>query len=94
MKNMKWILTVVAVLIMSVGFANSKEKKTDIKNCEITMIDIFVNKNINAIWTLDYNGEESPVTVVKHKTLNGAQYVVHSKYYISSHKIMKIDENK
>ena len=80
MRKMKWILTVVAILIMSVGFANSN-KEADIKKCEITSIDVFVNKNIKAIWTLDYNGEESPITVVKHKNINGIQYVVHSKYF-------------
>ena len=80
MKNKKWILTAVAILIMSVVFASPKVEKTDIKNCEITKTSIIVNKDVKAIWTLNYNAD-SPITVVKHKNLDGTQYVVHSKYF-------------
>jgi len=82
MKKVKIILTIVAIFIMTIGFANTENVKNDFTKCEITMVDdVFVDKDIKAMWTLNYSGEDTPITVIKHKTTKGIEYVVHSKYF-------------
>lgn len=43
--------------------------------------DLFLGKDVKAVWKISYSDSEVPVTVVKQKTLEGTEYVVHSKYF-------------
>ena len=36
---------------------------------------------MKAVWQISYSQEEVPVTVVKHKTLEGTEYVVQSEHF-------------
>lgn len=68
------------VLVSSTVFATGV--RNEFKNYEIKAIDdLFVGKNVKAIWTVSYSNNETPVTVVKRKTLEGTEYVVQSKYF-------------
>ena len=40
-----------------------------------------MGKSVKALWTVSYSDQEDPVTVVKRKTLEGVEYVVHSKFF-------------
>ena len=56
--------------------------RNEFKKFEISPVDdLFVGKNIKAIWTVSYSNTETPVTVVKRKTFEGTEYVVYSKYF-------------
>jgi hypothetical protein len=56
--------------------------RTEFKKFEISAVDdIFVGKEVKAIWQVSYSNSETPVTVVKRKTLEGTEYVVYSKYF-------------
>ncbi len=33
------------------------------------------------LWSISYSNDETPVTVLKRKTLDGIEYVVYSKYF-------------
>ena len=82
MKKLK-VLSVLAVCLFVVSVsANATGLRTEFKAYEISAVDdLYVGKNVNAIWTLSYSAEEIPVTVVKRKTADGAEYVVRSKFF-------------
>lgn len=66
---------------MSVS-VNATGLRTEFKAYEIESVDdLYIGKNVKAIWTLSYSADEVPVTVVKRKTFEGTEYVVHSKYF-------------
>jgi hypothetical protein len=78
---------VVCLFVVSVS-VNATGLRTDFNEYEISTVeDLFVGKNVNAIWTLSYSTEESPVTVVKRETNVGAEYVVHSKFFEVSYAV-------
>lgn len=81
MKNLK-VLSVLIVCFVIVSAATATNLSKEFKDYEISEVaDLFVGKKVKAIWTLSYSNEEIPVTVVKRKTLEGAEYVVSSKYF-------------
>ena len=82
MKKLK-VLSILAVCLFVVSVSvNATGLRTEFKAYEITEVDdLYVGKKVNAIWTLSYSEKEVPVTVVKRKTLDGTEYVVHSKYF-------------
>jgi hypothetical protein len=62
--------------------ANATGLRNEFRNYEITAVDdLFLGKNVEKVWTLSYSTNETPITVVKHKTGEGDVYVVHSKYF-------------
>ena len=72
---------VVCLFVVSVS-VNATGLRTEFNEYEISTVDdLFMGKNVNAIWTLSYSNQESPVTVVKRKTIEGIEYVVHSKFF-------------
>lgn len=82
MKTIKTILTIAALFIITIGFAKTTNSINDFTKCKITKVDdIIVNKNIKAMWKLNYSEEEVPITVIKEQTINGVEYIVHSKYF-------------
>ena len=82
MKKLSYVsLTVVLFLLVSIA-ANATGSRAEFKAFEISPVeDLFMGKKVDKIWTLSYSGDEVPVTVVKRKTLEGTEYVVHSKYF-------------
>lgn len=82
MKSFK-VLSVFAVCLLVVSVSvNATGLRSDFKAYEISTVDnLYIGKNVNAIWTLSYSAEETPVTVVKRTTGEGAEYVVRSKYF-------------
>lgn len=82
MKNLNYVtILLVAFFLVSVS-ANATGLRTEFKAYEIEEIDnLYMGKTVKALWTLSYSANEEPVTVVKHKTLEGIEYVVHSKHF-------------
>jgi len=79
-------LSVVSSLFVVVLFLSVTVSATGIhsgfENCRITAVDdIFVGKKIEKVWTLNYNPQESSVTVMKRKTADGTDYMVRSAYF-------------
>jgi hypothetical protein len=71
----------ICLFVVSVS-ANATGTRKEFRNFEISTVDgIFMNKKIRQVWTISYDSNELPVTVVKRKTLEGVEYVVHSKYF-------------
>lgn len=82
MKNLRLVsVFAVCLLVLSVS-VNASGYRTDFKNYEIESVDdLNFGKSVDKVWTLTYNSSGKPVTVVKHKTVEGAEYVVHSKFF-------------
>jgi hypothetical protein len=82
MKKLSLVSVLVVCLFVVSISVEATGLRSEFKDYEIETVDeLFVGKNVNAIWTLSYSNEESPVTVVKRKTREGAEYVVRSKYF-------------
>ncbi len=72
---------IICLFVVSVS-ANATGTRKEFRDFQITTVDdIFMNKKIKQVWTISYSTNELPVTVVKRKTLEGVEYVVHSKYF-------------
>ena len=81
MKNLK-VLSVLIVCFVIVSAAKATNFNNEFTAYEISEVsDLYVGKKVKAIWTLSYSNDETPVTVVKRKTIEGAEYVVSSKYF-------------
>lgn len=77
------LLSVLVVAFMLVSFAASASGvRSQFKSYEIEKVnDLFMGKSVKAIWTVSYSAQEDPVTVVKRKTFEGIEYVVHSRHF-------------
>jgi len=77
------LLSVIAICLLVVSVsANATGLRTEFKEYEISTVDdLYVGKKVDAIWTLSYSANEVPVTVVKRSTMDGVEYVVHSKFF-------------
>ena len=74
-------LLIVCSFVLSLS-VNATGLRNEFRNYEITSIDdLYLGKNVEKVWTLSYSTNETPITVVKHKTREGEAYVVHSKYF-------------
>ncbi len=72
----------VACLLVVSNYVSATGVRSEFKEFEITPVeDLYVGKNVKAIWTVSYSENEVPVTVVKRNTLEGTEYVVHSKFF-------------
>ncbi|MCF6332922.1 MAG: hypothetical protein L3J11_06520 [Draconibacterium sp.] len=72
---------VVCLFVVPIS-ANATGFRTEFKAYEISVVDnLFVGKNVKAIWTVRYSNEEVPITVVKRKTMEGTEYLVYSKFF-------------
>lgn len=84
MKKLNYVaVLVVAFLFVSVvSNATGTGSRLEFKAFEIEEVDnLYMGKTVKAIWTVSYSPKEEPVTVVKRKTLDGVEYVVHSKHF-------------
>ena len=82
MKKLNLLATIAICLLVVSVTANATGLRTEFKAYEISTVDdLYVGKKVDAIWTLSYSADEVPVTVVKRNTLEGVEYVVHSKFF-------------
>lgn len=82
MKKLNVLASVLVCLVLVTGTALATGIRTEFKDYEITAVDdLIVGKDVKAMWTLSYDNKETPVTVVKRKTMEGTEYVVYSKYF-------------
>ena len=82
MKKLNLLSALVVCLFVASISANATGLRTDFNEYEISTVNnLFVGNNVEAIWTLSYSTQESPITVVKRKTNEGAEYIVRSKYF-------------
>lgn len=83
MKKLNVAILAVAFLFVSVvASASGTGARTAFKAYEIEEVDnLYMGKSVKSLWTLSYSVNEDPVTVVKRKTLEGVEYVVHSKHF-------------
>lgn len=82
MKKLGLLSSVLVCMVMVSNFVQATGARTEFKDYEIKLVDdLFVGKNVKGIWMVSYSAAEAPVTVVKRKTLEGTEYLVHSKYF-------------
>lgn len=82
MKKLGLVTSVLVCMVLVSNFALATGTRTEFKDYEIKLVDdLYVGKNVKAIWTVSYSNTEAPVTVVKRKTFEGTEYTVHSKYF-------------
>jgi len=82
MKNLRLVSVFFVCLFVLSASVNASGYRTDFKKYEIESVDdLNFGKSVDKVWTLTYNSSGNPVTVVKHKTTEGAEYVVHSKFF-------------
>lgn len=75
-------LNLLSVLVICLFLVSATTNATEFNKYEISSVDnLFVGKNVKALWTLSYSNLETPITIVKRKTLEGIEYVVRSKYF-------------
>lgn len=86
MKNLNFVsIFLIGFLFISIS-ANAAKVKSQFNEYEITSIeDVRVGKNVEAIWTLSYSEDESAVTVLKRKTLEGIEYIVQNDHFAVSY---------
>ncbi len=76
------LLTVALLLAAIVANAAGTGSRAEFQAFKIDEVDhLYMGKSVKALWTVSYSAIEEPVTVVKRKTLEGVEYVVHSKHF-------------
>ena len=74
-------LTMALIFLVSVS-VNATGLRKEFKNYEIDQVDnLFLGKNVEKVWTLTYSDDETPVTVIKKKNLDGTNYIVRTQYF-------------
>ena len=82
MKKLNLLSVLLVALFLVSVTAGATGLRTEFNNYQISEVeDLFVGKKVDAIWTLSYSNNEVPVTVVKRNTMEGTEYVVHSKHF-------------
>ena len=82
MKKSVFLFAIAIVVILSSKSLFASETSSEFNNYKITEVnDLYLGKDVKAVWKISYSSTEVPVTVVKHKTLEGTEYVVHSKFF-------------
>lgn len=82
MKKSVFLIAIAFVLVLSTQNILATENRSDLKDYSISEVDdLYLGKEVKAIWKISYSEDETPVTVVKQKTPRGTEYVVHSKFF-------------
>lgn len=84
MKKLSVTILAVAFILVIAAAASATEtgSRVEFKAFNIEEVDnLYMGKSVKALWTVSYSAKEEPVTVVKRKTLEGTEYVVHSKHF-------------
>ena len=80
--NLVSFLAAAFLLVTVVANATGTGTRAAFNAYEIEEVNnLYMGKSVKALWTLSYSVNEEPVTVVKRKTLEGTEYVVHSKHF-------------
>ncbi|MFV0591622.1 MAG: hypothetical protein ACK5M7_09570 [Draconibacterium sp.] len=76
-----WVVFTL-ILFLSVGLAKASDVRSAFNEYEISMVqDLYMGKQVKAVWKLSYSKNETPVTVIKRKTLEGTEYLVQSEFF-------------
>ncbi|MBN1821258.1 MAG: hypothetical protein JXR31_17055 [Prolixibacteraceae bacterium] len=82
MKKLNLVTLMVALVLFVSVTVNATGSRKEFIDYQINQVeDLFLGKKAEKVWTLTYSVNETPVTVVKTKNLDGTNYVVHSKYF-------------
>ncbi|WP_346863608.1 hypothetical protein [uncultured Draconibacterium sp.] len=82
MKKLNFAIVLLAAFFLVSLTANATGLRTEFKAYEIEELNnLHMGKEVKALWTVSYSANEEPVTIVKRKTLEGVEYVVHSKHF-------------
>lgn len=82
MKKSIFLLAIVFFVLILSQSVLATGTRSEFGDYKITAVnDLFLGKEVKAVWKISYSSTEAPVTVVKRKTLEGTEYVVHSKYF-------------
>ncbi|WP_347840929.1 hypothetical protein [uncultured Draconibacterium sp.] len=82
MRKVNVTIAIISILFIFNTVAKATGVKNEFKDFEITLVnDLNMGKKVEAVWTLNYNESENPVTVVKRKTIEGIEYVVSSEFF-------------
>jgi hypothetical protein len=88
MKKLSYLSVLMVCFFVVSMAANATGTRTEFAEFEISPVNnLYLGKNAPKVWTLNYNKSENPVTVVKHKTVEGVVYAVHSKYFEVSYAV-------
>jgi len=82
MKNVKLLSVFVVCFLVLTASVNATGFRSEFKDYEIEAVDdLNFGKKVEKVWTLTYNSSEKPVTVLKHKTLDGVEYMVRNDFF-------------
>jgi len=82
MKKLNYATVLLAAFFLISLASNATGLRTEFKAYEIEELsNLYMGKEVKALWTVQYSANEEPVTIVKRKTLEGTEYVVHSKHF-------------
>ncbi|NCB07199.1 MAG: hypothetical protein EOM73_03430 [Bacteroidia bacterium] len=82
MKKLSFVSVLMLGLFLMSVTVNATGLRTEFSEFEISPVnDLFLGKSVQKVWTLSYSQNEVPVTVVKHKTVEGVEYTVHSEHF-------------
>ncbi len=82
MKKLSYLTVFAVVVLMSTHFASASSSRSEFRNFEINAVDdIYLGKQVEAVWQLSYNHDGNPVTVIKRNTLEGTVYLVQSRFF-------------
>lgn len=82
MKKLNVLFVIAVTLIFVAATAKATETSREFSNFEITPVnDLYLGSKVKKVWTINYGTDASPITVVKHKTIEGVVYAVHSRFF-------------
>jgi hypothetical protein len=82
MKRFKLFSVCVVCFLFVAVTANATGYRTGFNDYEIEEVEnLNLGKSVEKVWTLTYNGSETPVTVIKRNISDGAVYVVNSRFF-------------
>lgn len=86
MKKLSYLTVFAVVFLWSANFATASSARSEFRNYEINAVDdIYLGKQVEAVWQLSYSHDGNPVTVVKRHTLEGTVYLVQSRFFSVSY---------
>ena len=82
MKKLVYLIAIAFVVVFTSKNVLAIGSRADLKDYSINTVDnLYLGKDVKAVWRISYSETEAPVTVVKEKTARGTEYIVHSKYF-------------
>ncbi len=82
MKKSVFLFAILFVVVLCGKNVLAMGTSSELNDYTITEVnDLYLDKDVKAVWKISYSSDETPITVIKHKTLKGTEYVVHSKFF-------------